>query len=566
MSKYELTFRRTKGSPVTSDEIDNNFKTIQDGHTVNRLNIDKHKDRLNGIDSINLNHKNRILILETSTSSQEDRLVVVEDKILADGFATQSYVDEKVAGKDNTDEITEGVTNLYYTNDKVQTYLTDNSYAVESWVTEQISGLSGISQETIDNLNNLQSLVGDTDGITEGTNNLYHTDERVRAAISVNGNLSYDSSTGVISYTDPTTIEWTSVENTPTTVFGYGITNTYTKSETDAAITDRVTEIAAGNVSLTGYATETYADATIDSKTSDDLTEGSTNLYYTDARIANFLTDNNYATKLFVTTTVNNTIFQSSFASVATSGSYTDLTDTPTSVSTFTNDSNYITLESLSVNGDLSYDNTTGIISYSQPTNISELTNDSNYLVDGNIRQEFTDITNRLDVLEEEEYTILDVYKNMYKNTSVGVQYLEFSIRLVDAFRLNWLASGQSDPAWDNLVDDIYNYDAAAIEQAFSSMPVLDQTVFLMPLLYTINSGVTLINQSLGTTYDTVTLDELNNSFPQWQQRNSGYDASATTLNNQLIQADRTFIKNILKSNSYADFTHTTVVNSWNPS
>lgn len=649
MSKqYELTFRRTKGSPVTSDEIDNNFKKIQDGHTVNRLDIDKHEDKLNDIDGINFDHKNRILVLETSTSDQEERLVVVENKILEDGFATQSYVDDAVSQKDNTDEITEGTTNLYYTDDRVQTFLTDNSYAVETWVTEQISVLTGVSQETIDDLNNLQSLLSDTDGlsegttnlyytdartdarvnlqtganldlsnktttdlvegtnlyytdarvadyltannyaqedwvtnqittltgtvteltttdgITEGTTNLYYTDDRVRAAISVEGNLSYDPESGVISYTDPTTIEWTAVENKPTTVSGFGITDAYTKSETDAAITARVTEIADGEINLTGYATETYADATIDSKTTDDLTEGSTNLYYTEQRVADFLTDNNYATKLFVTTTVNNTIFQSSFAPVATSGSYTDLTDTPSVVSAFTNDSNYITLNSLSVNGDLSYDNTTGTISYSQPTNISVFTNDSNYLVDDDIRQEFTDITNRLDVLEE--YTILDVYKNMYKNTTVDVQYLEFSIRLVDTFRMNWLASGQSDPAWDNLVDDIYNNDAASIEQAFAAMPVLDQTVFLLPLLYTINSGVTLVNQALGTTYDTVTLDELNNSFPQWQQRNSGYEASATALDNQLVQADMTFIKNILKNNSYADFTRDTVVTGWNPS
>lgn len=41
-----------------------------------------------------------------------------------------------------------------------------------------------------------------TTAVSEGTN-LYYTDTRARAAISISGNLSYNSSTGVISYTTP---------------------------------------------------------------------------------------------------------------------------------------------------------------------------------------------------------------------------------------------------------------------------------------------------------------------------------------------------------------------------
>jgi len=44
----------------------------------------------------------------------------------------------------------------------------------------------------------------DTDDLTEGATNLYYTDARSRAAISVGGDLSYNSSTGVISYSTPT--------------------------------------------------------------------------------------------------------------------------------------------------------------------------------------------------------------------------------------------------------------------------------------------------------------------------------------------------------------------------
>lgn len=43
-----------------------------------------------------------------------------------------------------------------------------------------------------------------TDEITEGTNNLYFSNARARSAISVSGSLNYNSATGVISYTAPT--------------------------------------------------------------------------------------------------------------------------------------------------------------------------------------------------------------------------------------------------------------------------------------------------------------------------------------------------------------------------
>ena len=47
-----------------------------------------------------------------------------------------------------------------------------------------------------------------TDNLTEGSNNLYHTDARARGAISVtdsggDGSLTYNSSTGAITYTGP---------------------------------------------------------------------------------------------------------------------------------------------------------------------------------------------------------------------------------------------------------------------------------------------------------------------------------------------------------------------------
>ena len=66
--------------------------------------------------------------------------------------------------------------------------------------------------------------LGNTDTVSEGTSNLYHTDARARGAISVSGNaLSYNSSTGVIT---------SAYEETPT------FTGTVTAPTVDAAILD----------------------------------------------------------------------------------------------------------------------------------------------------------------------------------------------------------------------------------------------------------------------------------------------------------------------------------------
>ena len=53
---------------------------------------------------------------------------------------------------------------------------------------------------------------------------------------------------------------------------------------------------------------------------------------------------------------------------VGKTGSYTDLTNTPTNLSDFNNDENYITLNDLSASGDLSYNNSTGVFSFTQRT------------------------------------------------------------------------------------------------------------------------------------------------------------------------------------------------------
>lgn len=124
------------------------------------------------------------------------------------------------------------------------------------------------------------SLTGiDTDDVSEGATNVYYTDARARGAISVSGSLSYDSGTGVVSYTTPTTIA--SLSNHTTDALTEGSTNLY-------------------------YTTARF-DTAFSGKSTTDLSEG-TNLYYTDARVGSYLTANNYATQSYVSTAISNLV------------------------------------------------------------------------------------------------------------------------------------------------------------------------------------------------------------------------------------------------------------------
>jgi microcystin-dependent protein len=88
-----------------------------------------------------------------------------------------------------------------------------------------------------------------TDDVSEASN-LYFTTARARNSISVSGDLSYNSATGVISYTDPLIIDWSAVQNTPTTIAGYGITDAYTIAQVDNAI--NTIELTPGPQGATG--------------------------------------------------------------------------------------------------------------------------------------------------------------------------------------------------------------------------------------------------------------------------------------------------------------------------
>lgn len=160
-------------------------------------------------------------------------------------------------------------------------------------------------QGTITSVNNISgaAITLTTEDIAEGTNK-YYTDERSRAALSVEGDLNYNPITGVFSYTAPvlnydsitglptlaavsTTGSYTDLVNKPTTTEIQEGSNLYF---TNARAQNAVTTIT-GNAgtatklnttrTISGVGFDGSADITL---TTSNIPEG-TNKYYTDAKV-----------------------------------------------------------------------------------------------------------------------------------------------------------------------------------------------------------------------------------------------------------------------------------------
>ena len=90
----------------------------------------------------------------------------------------------------NTDNLTEGSTNLFTTAARTRGHF---SYGTGIQLN---SGTLSVTQSDIN-----------TDNVTEGSTNIFFTDARARGAFSVSGDLGYNASTGVFSFTERTDAE-----------------------------------------------------------------------------------------------------------------------------------------------------------------------------------------------------------------------------------------------------------------------------------------------------------------------------------------------------------------------
>tara|TARA_R100001369_G_scaffold92094_1_gene135445 strand:- start:2304 stop:5273 length:2970 start_codon:yes stop_codon:yes gene_type:complete len=121
----------------------------------------------------------------------------------------------------------------------------------------------------------------DTDDLSEGSTNLYHTTARSRSAISASGDITYNSSTGVISFSQAASSVTSVNSQTGAVVLTSAniAENTnlyYTDARARASISEGSTQLAYN--STTGVLTYTQGNT-------DGVAEGSNNLYYTDSRV-----------------------------------------------------------------------------------------------------------------------------------------------------------------------------------------------------------------------------------------------------------------------------------------
>jgi hypothetical protein len=143
-----------------------------------------------------------------TTDLAEGELAYSQDKS-GDGANAILYIEsvdsgnnqviQKIGGKYYTD-IIDGATDANTASKLVKRDSSGNFSAgtITASLTGNVTGnVTGDVTGTVSDVSN-----HDTDDISEGSTNLYHTTARARGAISVSGDLSYDSSTGVISFTN----------------------------------------------------------------------------------------------------------------------------------------------------------------------------------------------------------------------------------------------------------------------------------------------------------------------------------------------------------------------------
>ena len=191
-----------------------------------------------------------------------------------------------------TDALAEGSTNLYYTDERVDDRI-DALFVASTGITkvyDDVAGTYTLSVTQVD-IN--------TDNVTEGSTNLFTTAARTRTHFTYGTGIEHDGS-GTLSVTQAdintdnvtegsTNIFYTEARFTTslgtktTTDLAEGTNLYYTDARADARIAAATTDdLSEGATNL--YFTDARADARIAAATTDDLSEGVTNLYYTDAR------------------------------------------------------------------------------------------------------------------------------------------------------------------------------------------------------------------------------------------------------------------------------------------
>jgi len=195
-----------------------------------------------------------------------------------------------VAGLD-TDNVTEGSTNLYFTDERVDDRVGSLLVAGDN-VTLSYNDTAGTLtiSATEDDLSN-----NDTDDLAEGTSNLYYTSARANADFDTRlaTKDTDDLSEGLTNlyYTDARADARVNLQtganldlsSKSTTDLSEGTNLYYTTARFDSAFSGKSTSDLSEGTNL--YYTDARFDTRLATKTTDNLTEGSSNLYHTTERV-----------------------------------------------------------------------------------------------------------------------------------------------------------------------------------------------------------------------------------------------------------------------------------------
>ena len=196
----------------------------------------------------------------------------------------------------STDNISEGSSNLYYTNARAAARISNNLLDEDDFASD--SATNTASQQSIKAYITSQIATKDnTDEITEGSSNLYFTNARADARAQLKIDALVDSAPGTLDTLNELAAALgddanfsTTVTNSIATKLASADFNSTFDTRLGTKTTDNLTE---GSSNL--YYTNARFDTRLGTKTTDNLTEGSSNLYFTnaraDARVTNAIVD-----------------------------------------------------------------------------------------------------------------------------------------------------------------------------------------------------------------------------------------------------------------------------------
>jgi hypothetical protein len=310
-----VTLRQDKGSALTYSELDANFsdyKTFRDTFDQS-LWISANDGKV-----LYWNNANAKVELKSINSDN-----VVEGS--TNLFYTQARFDNSLAGK-TTDNLTEGSTNLYYTDARVATKISTMSMTSLTDVVNVSAGDDGKVLRYNNTSGKFEFNTMLRDSILPVTNYGTLTDGTV-----------ISGATGV------TTTQIESLSNVNPTQATNGQVLVYNASASEwqpGTVTTGGIQVGSGVTTLLGLtdAPGTYvgeggqylrvnsAESGIEfvQPSTDNFSEGSTNLFYTDARVGTYLTTNSYATQSFVNAAITTKDNTDEIAEGSTNLYYTD--------------------------------------------------------------------------------------------------------------------------------------------------------------------------------------------------------------------------------------------------